>query len=102
MFTKLKLTNIELGEVKIGGVEIELEHSVSEMRGTYELTKEVLSDLPSIIGDMKNAYLEINRATEDVEEDELRNLKRNIERKERRKEIIKKTLASVRNNKEVR
>ena len=49
----VKLSNVEFGGIKIGGLEVQTEVSVGELFGMKNLAKEVIKELPEVIQDVK-------------------------------------------------
>lgn len=53
----IKLNNIELGDVKIGGIEINTEFSINEMVAIRKETEHILANAPKYIEQLANAVI---------------------------------------------
>lgn len=76
-----KLNNIEIGEVKIGGVEVNTEFSINEMIAMRKESEHMLENLPVYIQNIANGYITAGQAEKHIEELE------EMEREERAKKI---------------
>ena len=79
MKTTFKIGQIELGEVKVGGIEVSTDYSLNEVRGVYSLVREVLADLPEIIGSLEKGAVAYEEADERM--DRLHEARRQREQK---------------------
>ena len=75
-----KLSNIELGEVKIGGVEVNTEFSISEMVATRKEAEVMLEKMPVYLEQVAKAVLTY---------EDLDNQIREIDREEALESMIK-------------
>lgn len=89
MITKFKLTDIQLGDVKVGGIEVEAHYSLNEMHGVYDLTKTAIKELPEMVKDLRETALVVREIEEEFEDLELEDYKRNMIRNEIRKTMAK-------------
>lgn len=89
MFTKFKLSDIQLGEVKVGGVEIEFNYSVNEMNATYELTKKAIKELPEMLKDIRESAMVIREVEKEFEDLEMQDYQERMVKKELRRAINK-------------
>ena len=62
MKTTFRIGQIEMGEVKVGGIEVSADYSLNEVRGVYSLVKEVLADLPEIIDSVEKGAVAFGKA----------------------------------------
>ena len=57
MKAKFNVKGLELGNFKLGGVEIETEFSPKELYDIYQIQREVINDLPEILCDLARGYI---------------------------------------------
>lgn len=75
----VKLDELQIGAIKLGGIEVQAEISVSELFGMKRLAKEVISELPEIIGDVRTTSVMMdNYFEEDFELDTKSQIKQMI------------------------
>lgn len=64
----IKLNNIEIGEVKIGGIEVNTELSINEMIAIRKESEHVLENLPVYIQNLANGYITAGQAERHIEQ----------------------------------
>ena len=57
MKAKFNVKGLELGNLKLGGIEIETEFSPKELYDIYQIQREVINDLPEILCDLAKGYI---------------------------------------------
>lgn len=95
MYTKLKLSDIQLGEVKVGNIEIEAKYKLEEVVGIYDLFKKAIKEMPETLEDVAKTaskFMDLEkefevRAREDFEEE--------MNRKAQTMEMIKSTMDKI-------
>nr|DAU23731.1 MAG TPA: hypothetical protein [Caudoviricetes sp.] len=80
-----KLNNIEIGEVKIGGVEVNTEFSINEMIAMRKESEHMLENMPTYLEQFANAMITV----QDIE-DHIENVDRERAIEEKAKEIAHK------------
>lgn len=68
MYTKFKLSNVQIGEVKIGNVEVESKYKLDEVQGIYALVKTAIKEIPEMLEDVKAGALKFREIEKEFEE----------------------------------
>lgn len=68
MYTKFKLSNVQLGDIKIGNVEVESKYKLDEVQGIYTLVKTAIKEIPEMLEDMKAGALKFREIEKEFEE----------------------------------
>lgn len=63
-----KLNNIQIGDVKIGGVEVNTEFSINEMIAMRKETEHVLANAPTYIRQIADVAVTVMELDRDIEE----------------------------------
>lgn len=63
----IKLNNIEIGEVKIGGIEVNTEFSINEMIAMRKESEVMLEKMPTYLEQFANAMLIIDDIEDHIE-----------------------------------
>lgn len=69
-----KLSNIQIGDIKVGGIEVSTELSTSEMIAQTKLVKDIIGDLPNIIEDVYKANSLFNTRDKDLTKQRIKDI----------------------------
>lgn len=83
MYTKFKLSNIQVGEIKIGNVEVEAKYTPMEVANIYDLTKTAIKEIPAMLDDLKAGALKFIEIDKEMEELARKDFEEEMEKKKK-------------------